>query len=100
MKHRQNKNPKPIPEFKSEAMERRFWAKRDSTDYIDWKKAARNPAFPELKPSTQTVSLRLSESLLCEIKRLAHQQDVPYQSLMKIFLSEKVRETSSEYNSK
>ena len=100
MKQKQNKNLKPIPEFKSEAKERRFWAKRDSTDYIDWKKAVRSPSFPELKPSTHTVSLRLSESLLCEIKRLAHQQDVPYQSLMKIFLSEKVRESSSEYRSR
>ena len=95
MKHEQNDKLKPISKFRSDVEERRFWAKRDSTDYLDWKKAVRNPAFPELKPSTHTVSLRLSDSLLYEIKRLAHQQDVPYQSLMKIFLSEKVRESSA-----
>ncbi len=96
MKTKQSKRLKNIPHFKSEAQERRFWAKRNSAEYIHWKMAARNPAFPDLKPSTHTVSLRLSDSLLYEIKRLAHQQDVPYQSLMKIYLADKVRETASD----
>ncbi|MBI4432772.1 MAG: BrnA antitoxin family protein [Candidatus Omnitrophica bacterium] len=86
---------KAIPKFRSQSEERRFWGKHDSVHYIDWQKAVLNPAFPELKPSTHTVSLRLSDSLLNEIKRLAHQQDVPYQSLMKIFLAEKIREVSA-----
>lgn len=94
MNHKPHEKLKLIPRFESETEERRFWAKHDSTDYVDWKKAIRSPAFPELRPSTHTVSLRLSDSLLFEIKRLAHQQDVPYQSLMKVFLAEKVREIS------
>ncbi len=96
MKKKQSKRLKDIPKFKNETQEKRFWAKRDSSEYIDWKMAAHNPAFPELKPSTHTVSLRLSDSLLHEIKRLAHQNDVPYQSLMKIYLADKVRETSAD----
>ncbi len=97
MKTRQTKPLKKLPIFKSESQERLFWVKHDSTEYLDWKTAMRNPAFPELKPSTQTVSLRLSASLLHELKRQAHKQDVPYQSLMKIYLADKVRETSAEY---
>lgn len=94
MEHKRTKTLKAVPRFRNETEERRFWAKHDSTNYVDWAKAARNPSFPALSPSTQTVSLRLSESLLYEIKRLAHQHDVPYQSLMKIYLAEKVRDAS------
>lgn len=94
MEHKRTKTLKSVPRFRNEAEERRFWAKHDSTSYVDWAKAARNPSFPALCPSTQTVSLRLSESLLHEIKRLAHQRDVPYQSLMKIYLAERVRDAS------
>jgi predicted DNA binding CopG/RHH family protein len=82
---------KKIPKFKSEDEEREFWATRDSTEYVDWKKAKR-VVLPELKPSLKTISLRLPESMLEELKLLAHKKDVPYQSLLKIFLSERIRE--------
>jgi predicted DNA binding CopG/RHH family protein len=82
---------KPIPTFKSEAEEQEFWQKHDSSDYIDWSKG-KIGVFPELKPSTKTISLRLPESLLAAIKTLANKKDVPYQSLMKVFLSEKLQD--------
>jgi predicted DNA binding CopG/RHH family protein len=81
--------PKPIPEFKNEDEEREFWATHDSADYVDWDKAER-VVFPKLKPSTKTISLRLSESMLNEIRVLANRQDVPYQSLIKVFLRERI----------
>lgn len=81
--------PKPIPEFKNEDEEREFWAAHDSADYIDWDQAER-VVFPKLKPSTKTISLRLSESMLNEIRLLANKQDVPYQSLIKVFLRERI----------
>ncbi len=81
---------KRVPKFKSEDEEREFWAARDSTEYVDWKKAKR-VVLPELKPSLKTISLRLPESMLEELKLLAHKKDVPYQSLLKIFLSERIR---------
>ncbi len=83
-----------IPKFKSEREERGFWAKRDSTDFIDWSKAKRGK-FPELKPSTRTISLRLPQMLIDELKILAHKRDIPYQSLLKSFLTERVREELS-----
>lgn len=82
---------KKIPKFKSESEEREFWATHDSSEYIDWKKAKR-VVLPDLKPSLKTISLRLPESMLEELKLLAHKKDVPYQSLLKIFLSEKINE--------
>ncbi|OGP13959.1 MAG: hypothetical protein A2054_09015 [Deltaproteobacteria bacterium GWA2_55_10] len=82
---------KKIPKFKTEDEEREFWATHDSTDYFDWKKAKR-VVMPELKPSLKTISLRLPESMLEELKLIAHKKDVPYQSLLKIFLSEKIEE--------
>lgn len=82
---------KKIPEFRDENQERNFWAKRDSNEFVDWKKAKRM-TFPNLKPSLKTISIRLPESMLEELKTLAHKRDVPYQSLMKIFLAEKIRE--------
>jgi predicted DNA binding CopG/RHH family protein len=82
---------KSIPKFKSEAKEQEFWQKHDSDDYIDWSKG-KIGVFPELKPSTKTISLRLPESLLAAIKTLANKKDVPYQSLMKVFLSEKLQD--------
>ena len=87
--------PKPqrkiklIPEFASEAEEQEFWAAQDTTEYFDWE-GARRVVFPNLKPTTTPISMRLPETLLSEIKRLAHEQDVPYQSLMKIYLAERV----------
>lgn len=80
---------KKIPRFKNEDQERDFWEKADSSEYIDWKKA-KKVVFPNLKPSVKTISLRLPESMLEEIKLLANKRDVPYQSLMKIFLSERI----------
>ena len=80
---------KDIPKFKNEEEERQFWAEHDSTEYVDWSKAARG-VFPNLKPSTKTISLRLPESMLEELKLLANKNDVPYQSLVKVFLSERI----------
>ena len=82
---------KPIPKFRSEAEERRFWATHDSTDYLDWTKAKR-ALFPNLKPSVKTISIRLPESLLHGLKTLANERDVPYQSLVKMILAEQVEE--------
>ncbi len=78
---------KKIPEFTSEAEERRFWEKNDSTDYLDWNQA-QLAVFPRLKPTTKAISLRLPESMLAQIKTEANKRDVPYQSLMKMWLSE------------
>jgi len=80
---------KPIPDFKNEDEERTFWAEHDSSEYVDWSKAKR-AAFPNLKPSTRAISLRLPESMLNELRQLANQRDVPYQSLIKIFLRERI----------
>ncbi len=83
------KKLKLIPIFKNEDAERNFWDTHDLTDYFDTSKAE-EVIFPNLKPSTETISLRLPQFLLAEIKQLANKKDVPYQSLMKVFLSEKV----------
>ncbi len=91
MKPIQTKAFKKVPHFKNEDAERRFWSTHDSAEYLDWSQAAKNPSLSNLKPSTHTISLRLSDSLLGDIKRIAHKRDVPYQSLMKIFLTEEVR---------
>jgi len=82
---------KKIPEFKSEDKERQFWSRRDSTQYLNWDKAKR-AVLPNLKPSLKSISLRLPESMIDELKLLANKKDVPYQSLLKIFLAEKIRE--------
>lgn len=80
---------KKIPEFKSEAEERAFWQTHDSTEYVDWSKA-KLARFPNLKPSTKTISLRLPESLLDRIKIEANKRDMPYQSLIKAWLADEV----------
>jgi len=80
---------KPIPEFKNEDEERAFWAKNDSSEYVDWSKAKR-AVFPNLKPTTRAISLRLPEFMLDELRQLANQRDVPYQSLIKVFLRERI----------
>jgi predicted DNA binding CopG/RHH family protein len=82
---------KQIPEFSSEAEEQAFWETNDSTEYLDWSKA-KNAKFPNLKPSTKTISLRLPESLLDRIKIEANKRDMPYQSLIKAWLVEDVEE--------
>jgi len=80
---------KKIPKFKNEAEERLFWQKHDSSEYLDWSDAE-NTVLPKLKPSTRSISLRLPESMIEELKVLANKRDVPYQSLLKIFISEKI----------
>ncbi len=84
-----NRKPKPLPAFESEAEERAFWETHDSTGHVDWATAER-ARFPNLKPSTRAISLRLPVSLLERIKVAANKRDVPYQSLIKMWLSEKV----------
>jgi predicted DNA binding CopG/RHH family protein len=79
---------KPIPSFASEAEERAFWERADSTDYLDWRQAKR-VRLPNLQPSKTAISLRLPVSLLDEIKIAANQRDAPYQSLIKMWLAEK-----------
>jgi predicted DNA binding CopG/RHH family protein len=83
------KKLKGIPEFRSEDEERKFWAENDSTEYLDWEKSERM-VFPNLKPSSKTISLRLPEYILDELKMLARKRDVPYQSLIKVYLKERV----------
>ncbi len=80
---------KKIPKFKSTEEEGKFWAEHDSTEYVDWSKAKR-AVFPNLKPSTKTISLRLPQSMIEELKLLANKRDVPYQSLLKVFLAERI----------
>jgi len=80
-----------VPKFKSEAEEQEFWATADSTEYVDWK-AAKRVVLSKLKPSLKTISLRLPELMLEELKLLANKRDVPYQSLLKIFLVRETRE--------
>lgn len=81
---------KKIPAFKSEAEEREFWETADSTQYVDW--AAALPArFPNLRPSSTAISVRLPDTLLTELKLLANERDVPYQSLLKMYLADRVK---------
>ena len=87
---------KKIPKYKSEDKERDFWAVADSTEYVDWS-WARRIILPNLKPSLKTISLRLPEIMLAELKLIANKRDVPYQSLIKIFLAERLeRELESQ----
>jgi len=86
------KKLKKIPQFANEADERAFWEKADSSDYVDWSQAKVGVNFPNLKPSTKTISLRLSESMLANIKILANKKDVPYQSYIKVILDERLQQ--------
>jgi predicted DNA binding CopG/RHH family protein len=78
-----------VPKFGSEEDERNFWAEHDSTDFVDWQ-AAQRRRFPSLKPSLRTISLRLPVSMIEDLKMLANKRDVPYQSLLKVFLAERL----------
>ncbi|MCY3682256.1 MAG: BrnA antitoxin family protein [Gemmatimonadetes bacterium] len=80
---------KQIPKFKNEDEERAFWDTHDSTEYIDWTKGKR-VTLSNLKPSTRTISIRLPETMLEQLKLLANKRDVPYQSLLKVFLAERI----------
>ncbi len=80
---------KKIPKFSSEAKERKFWQQNDSSEYLDWSEAD-EVLFSKLKPSTRKISIRLPELMIEELKLLANKRDVPYQSLLKIYLSERI----------
>jgi predicted DNA binding CopG/RHH family protein len=82
---------KQIPKFSSEAEEQEFWAEHDSTEYVEWSKG-RRAVLPNLKPSTKTISLRLPEHMIEDLKALANKQDVPYQSLLKMYLAERLEQ--------
>jgi predicted DNA binding CopG/RHH family protein len=85
-----SKQLKTIPTFASEAEEQQFWKTHNSTDYLDWSKA-KSVVLPNLKTTTKTISLRLPQHLLDSIKAAANARDVPYQSLIKIWLQEKAQ---------
>ena len=82
---------KRIPKFRNEDEERELWASHDSTDYINWSEA-KEIIMPNLKPSLKTISIRLPEIMIAELKLIANKRDVPYQSLMKMFLAERVEQ--------
>ena len=90
---------KKMPTFKTEAEEQAFWAAHDSTEFVDWSKAKR-AVFPNLKPSTKTISLRLPQAMIEELKLLANKRDVPYQSLLKMFLSERIESEFQRHDGK
>jgi predicted DNA binding CopG/RHH family protein len=81
----------PIPKFSSEDQEREFWGAKDSSKYIDWSRAE-NVSLPNLRPSTRTISIRLPEPMIDRLKVLANKRDVPYQSLLKLFVAERIEE--------
>jgi predicted DNA binding CopG/RHH family protein len=82
---------KKIPKFENEDKEREFWSKHDSSEFLDWNKADRYP-FSNLKPSLKTISLRLPEAMLETLKMIANKRDVPYQSLLKTFLADRIKD--------
>jgi predicted DNA binding CopG/RHH family protein len=80
-----------IPKFESEVQERDFWASHDSTDFVDWRQAER-VKLPNLRPTTRTISIRLPEPMIERLKVLANKRDVPYQSLLKMFVADRIEE--------
>jgi len=86
-----------IPKFRNEDEERKFWNSHDSTEYIDWSKA-KDITLSNLKPSVRSISIRLPEIMIEELKLIAHKKDIPYQSLMKLYISEKVEEELHKYS--
>ncbi len=86
---------KKVPRFETEQEEREFWETHDSSDHVDWTKAE-SVSLSNLKPSTKTISLRLPEGLLDSIKIEANKRDMPYQSLIKVWLAEDVKETRQQ----
>lgn len=92
--------PKGVPTFASERSEREYWETHDAAEVVDWA-SARRVVFPNLKASTETISLRLPTALLADLKVLANKRDVPYQSLLKVYLAERVTtETTGNTRSK
>jgi len=90
-----NKKLKTVPQFKTRDEEREFWAKNDSSDYIDWSAAKTDAQFPNLKFSTRAISIRLPENMIVKLKEIANKLDVPYQSLVKTILADKIKEETS-----
>jgi len=88
------KDNKPLPQFKSEQEERKFWENHDATEYFDMDQPVRM-SFPNLKPTTKSITLRMPLSMYDDLKNLANKQDVPYQSMMKMFLADKIKEQYS-----
>ena len=88
-----------LPKFKNEDEEREFWVSRESTDYLDWSKA-KTVVLPNLKPSLKSISIRLPKSMIEELKLLANKRDVPYQSLLKMFLAERIEHELKPASSK
>ena len=86
-----NLKKKKIPRFKNENEEREFWATQDSTEYIEWDNA-KETVLPRLKPTLKTISLRLPEIMIEHLKQLANKRDVPYQSLMKMYIAERIQQ--------
>jgi predicted DNA binding CopG/RHH family protein len=86
---------KQLPKFESEDQERSFWAEHDSADFVDWTVAKRR-TFPKLRPTLRTISLRLPESMIGHLKVLANKRDIPYQSLLKQFLAERLQRELSK----
>ncbi len=99
MRNQKNNQHKTIPSFKTEDAERNFWTKEDTSQYFDWK-SAHKAKFPNLKYSTEAISLRLPKSVLDDIKIMANKRDVPYQSLIKMILADKVEEEKIKYGKK
>lgn len=95
MTKRAVKSKRQIPVFANEDDERQFWSKNDTTDFFDWQNAVQ-VTMPELKPTTASISLRLPVSMLEELKALANKRDVPYQSLMKVYLSQQITRERSK----
>lgn len=87
---KKRKQERKEPRFETEDQEREFWAREDSTDHVDWS-GARRVTLPDLKPSVKTISLRLPKSMYEQLKALANKRDVPYQSLIKLFLADRIR---------
>lgn len=82
---------KNIPEFDNEDQERDFWSNLDAADTV-YRGRANRLTFPDLKPSTRTISVRLPESMLDDLRVLANKKDIPYQSLLKVFLADRIKE--------
>lgn len=90
-----NNKLKPIPQFKSIDEERDFWAEHDGADFVDWEKAKSDARFPNLKFSTRSISIRLPQDMLARLKEIANKKDIPYQSLVKMMLAEKIKEEAT-----
>lgn len=94
--NKNKKQLKKIPKFKSEDEERTFWANNSSDELLNWRSGIKNPIFPNLKPSTKTISIRLPLIMLDQLKELSNKKDIPYQSYIKVILDEKINSEAGE----